>query len=153
MKVTMFDFYDEDRETPIDMKLKDKTVSKGATFKKNDVTYMVTKVFNKKGYKRKCVEVKMVAYKLPNTVGKFAHKCPAKKEIMLNMEQKHVKELIKKYGKATIKAWKKGTVKMAGTAASVCPDCKCVFWKDKNELPDTIEVVSLKGKKRLIKRK
>ena len=154
MKVIAFDYYDKYRDKPIELKLKENSVKKEATFKKNDVTYRVTKVFSKKGVEGKCIEVRMVAYKIPNTVTTYAHKCPAKKGFMDRMEAEQHEILEKKYGKHTIAAWKKGKVKMKiGELSSVCPDCECVFWKEENQAPDSVEVISLKGKKRLVKRK
>ena len=154
MKVTAFDFYDKERKNPIELDIKKKHVKKDEQFKLDDVTYLVTKVFSKKGYESKCIEVKMVAYKIPNTVTTFAHKCPAKKNQMEQIRPDHREELEKKFGKQNVDAWTKGKVKMkTGSVTSVCPDCGVVFWKEKVELPQEVEVVSLKGKKKLVKRK
>ena len=73
MKVTAFDFYDKERREPVQMDLDKKYVKKGEIFKRDDVSYKVIKVFNKKDIEMKCVEIKMVAYKIKNTVTKFAH--------------------------------------------------------------------------------
>jgi len=154
MKVIVFDFYDKDRQKPVEVKMKDSTIKKNKVFKKDDVSYRVTKVFKKPGFDRKCVEIKMVAYKIANTVTKFAHKCPAKKGVMEKMTQESHKLLEEKYGKKTVSAWKKGTVKLkVGHLSSICPNCGCVFWKEKNEKPEGFNIISLKGKKRLKKRK
>jgi len=154
MKVIAFDYYDKDRLKPIKLKLKETNVKKNSTFKKEDVTYRVTKVFSKKGVEGKCIEIRMVAYKIPNTVTTHAHRCPAKKGFMDRMQSEQHEVLEKKYGKFTVDAWKKGKVKMKiGEISSICPDCECLFWKEKNELPEGMDIISLKGKKRLVKRK
>ena len=66
MNVIAFDFYDKERQAPIQMKLNKKYVKKGEIFKRDDVSYKVIKVFNKKDIEMKCVEIKMVAYKIKN---------------------------------------------------------------------------------------
>lgn len=153
MNVIAFDFYDKERQAPIQMKLNKKYVKKGEVFKKDNVSYQVIKVFKKKNVGMKCVEIKMVAYKIKNTVTKFAHICPAKKGAMDEMQDETKKILEKKYGKKTVDAWKKGKVNMKfGHLSSICPECKCVFWKEKDEKPEPFNIVNLKGKKKLVKR-
>ena len=154
VQVYIVDYWDKERTQLVKMKLSPDKVIKGATIKKDDVTYKVTKVFTNKKYDRKCVEIRMVAYKIDNTVTKFPHNCPAKKGQMERMSQEHKEQLVQKYGEKTVEAWNKGKVKMnTAELATVCPECECVFWKEKNELPESVEVISLKGKKKLKKRK
>jgi len=152
MKVTVFDSYDKERLNPVELDLKE--VKKDASFTMNDVTYVVQKVFKKRGIKGKCVELKMIAYKIANTTTTFAHKCMAKKGQMQKIKPETKDLLIQKYGKHTVDAWEQGRNKMKfGSLTSICPDCGVVFYKDKVELPEKIEVTSTRGKKQLKKRK
>lgn len=151
MKVVAFDFYDKERSRPAEIEVK--KVAKGATFTLDDVSYVITKLFHKKGIKLQCIEIQMVAYKIGNTVTTFSHKCPVKKGQMQKMKGDTREALVGKYGKKTVEAWEAGKQKMKiGSLTAVCPDCKCVFWKDKHELPPTVDIISVRGKKRLIKR-
>lgn len=149
-RVIAFDYYDPNRLNPV--KVKVRKVKKGRTFKIQDVTYKITKVFKEQG--ERCVEIKMVAYKIPNTNNIHVHKCPARKGLVMKMKPEDHKKLEKKFGKKTVEGWKDGRVKMRGDElATVCPDCGVVFWKEKHEAVPEVEVVSLKGKKPLKKRK
>lgn len=152
MKVTAFDSYDKGRENPVEIDIE--IVKKDASFTQNDVTYIITKVFKRKSIKGKCVEIKMIAYKLDNTVTTFSHRCPAKKGQMQKMKQETKDLLQQKYGKHTVEAWEKGKNKMKiGALTSVCPDCGVVFFKDKIEIPQSVEITATYGKKKLHKRK
>lgn len=156
MKVIAFDFWDKERSNGVEIepsKLGIKNLKKNEMFIIEDVTYMISKVFTKKSIKRKCIETKMLKYKIKDTVTTHVHKCPAKKGFMQKMTPESLKIMEDKFGKKTIKGWKEeGRVKMKTGLITQCPDCKCVFYKDKHVLPETIEVVSLKGKKKLKKR-
>lgn len=154
MKVIAFDSYDTEREKPVELELK--KVEKDASFTLDDVTYVVTKVFKRKvkKVKKKCIEIKMIAYKIENTVTTFSHRCPAKKGQMKKMKQETKDLLAEKYGQHTVDAWEKGKNKMKiGALTSMCPDCGVVFFKDKVEIPEKVEVTSTYGKKQLVKRK
>jgi len=158
MKLIAFDYYDKDRSKPVKMSLKEKYIKKNKIFKRDDVSYKVTKIFfmklGAKKIRTKCIEIRMVAYKIANTVTNFGHKCPAKKGSMDKMVQEGHKILVSKYGKKTIDAWKKGRVTMKfGHLASICPECECVFWKEKDEKPEPFIITDISGKKKLIKRK
>lgn len=152
MKVTAFDFYDKDRKKPVELDMK--KVQVGAEFEIDDVTYKITKVFfsSVPQIKGKCVELKTVRYKIKNSVTTFSHKCNARMGMMKKMGVEHREEMVKKYGKKTVESWEAGRVKMRGHLATRCPDCECVFWKEKLENPEAVEIISLKGKKKLIKR-
>ena len=151
MKVIAFDSYDVKREKPVQIEVK--KVKKDEVFTMNGVTYQITKVFKRKSIEVRCIEIKMVAYKLENTVTTFSHKCPAKKGLMQRMKPETKELMVKKYGKHTIDAWEEGKNKMKiGSLTSVCPDCGVVFFKDKVELPEKVEVLSTYNKKQLIKR-
>ena len=147
-KVTTYDVYDTERKNPVELKLKE--IEKGRTFNIDSVTYKIERVFKKDG--QRCIELRMIKYKIPNGATVFVHKCPAKKRMMKKMTQEGKEQIAKKYGEHTLKAWCEGRIKMKTALATVCPDCECVFWKDKDEPPEPVEVVSLKGKKQLTKR-
>lgn len=156
MKVTSFDFWDNERKNPIVINTKDfniKKVKKGERFTVDDVTYFINKTFKKKGYEGKCIETKMIKYKIKNTVTTHVHKCPAKKGMMQRMTPETLELMAEKFGKKNVDSWfKEGRTKMKTGLITQCPECKCVFYKEKNVLPETVEVVSLKGKKKLKKR-
>lgn len=159
MIVTAFDFWDTGRTLGVQLDTEtiglDK-IKKNQTFNIEDVTYMVTKVFKKKSLgDQKLIETRMVKYKVPNTVTTHVHKCAHKLREMQNITIEGRKILVEKYGESTVNSWDKfGRVKLKmDTLAHQCPGCKTVFYKDKNLKPKSFEVTSLKGKKKLKRRK
>jgi hypothetical protein len=157
MKVTAFDFWDTERELGVEIDMEEvglKRLKKNEMFIIDDVTYIVTKVFKKKSMgKGKLIETRMVKYKVPNTVTTHVHKCPAKMVQMKNISVEERKKMVSKYGESTVNGWQlSGRVKLKIPLAHQCPGCKVVFFKDKAELPETVNVVSTKGKKKLKRR-
>lgn len=153
-RVIAFESYDKKRNNPVQLKLKE--VKTGATFNIKQVTYKILKVFKQKSkgiQGEKCIEIKMTRYRIANTVTTFSHKCPAKKGELAKMNQEMKDTLVKKYGQKNVDAWETGKVKMKIHLSQVCPECKCIFWKEKHEDVPSVEVISVSGKKRLKKRK
>lgn len=150
--VKAFDFFDTERKNPIDLYLCE--VKKGHKFHIDAVEYKVTKVFKKKKYKEKCVELKMIAYKISNTVTKHIHICQAQQSEMARTDDKHIKKMVEKYGEATVERMVSGRVvlQIPGKYA-VCKSCGVKFWKHKVESVETVDVLSHEGKKKLKKRK
>lgn len=157
MKVTAFDFWDKKRELGIQLDTKElgiKKLKKNEMFTIEDVTYLITKVFKRESHgNEKLIETRTVKYKIPNTVTTHVHKCSAKLAEMKRISVEERKKLVKKYGEVTVNGWQKdGRVKLKIELAHQCPGCKIVFYKDKPELPDTFDVTSIKGKKKLKRR-
>jgi len=158
MKVTAFDYWDKERTLGVQLdtqELKIETLKKNVMFTIEDVTYLITKVFKKKSLagKDRLIETRTVKYKVPNTVTTHVHKCPAKFREMENMTVKGRKMLVKKYGESTVNNWQlSGRVKLKIELAHQCPGCKVTFYKEKIVNPESVSVISTKGKKKLKRR-
>ena len=156
-KYLLFDHYDVHESKTFPYKTKEK-LKKGSTFEIDDVTYKVTgKVilgFIGKFNKRKQFSVKPIRYKIKNDLTAIVHHCPVKKIMMNNLKPKQLKDLKKEYGKEKVKRWiKKGNMKMHSLQlVNICPSCGCQFYKDKREMPKTVNVMSIKNKPDLKKR-
>jgi len=156
-KYLLFDHYDVHESKTFPFRTK-KKIKKGSTFTIDDVTYEVTgkvklKVVGNHN-KRKKFKVKQIRYKIKNDLTTIVHHCPVKKIMMNNLKPKQLKDLRKKYGKEKIKRWQeKGNVKMHSLQlVNICPSCGVQFFKDKREMPKSVEVIALKDKVQLKKR-
>ncbi len=156
-KYLLFDHYDVHESKTFSYTTKEK-LKKGSTFEIDDVTYKVTNKIkldiDSKFNKRKKFSVKPIRYKIKNDLTTIVHHCPVKKVMMNNLKPEQLKDLKKKYGKDKVKRWvKKGNLKMHSLQlVNICPSCGCQFYKDKREMPDTVNVISLKNKPELKKR-
>lgn len=109
-KYVLYDIFDKKKANPViimfDHKLKKKEV-----FSLNDVSYKVVGRWkkNEKHYAR----IRMVKYKMSNTVTDMVHRCPAK-------DMDHVK--------------------LRGHMRVKCPHCKVLFWKESMEFPEKVLV-------------
>lgn len=158
MKVTAFDYWDKERGLGVQLDTEEhgiKELKKNVMFTIEDVTYLITKIFKKKKNfgNEKLVETRMVKYKIPNTVTTHVHKCPAKLKEMENLSVEGRKMLVGKYGENTVNQWQlTGRVKLKIELAHQCPGCKVTFYKDEVIAPESVKVVSTKGKKKLKRR-
>jgi hypothetical protein len=119
-----------------------KGIRKGGVFTINDVTYRIEKVFKSNGLNGYGVIVRMTRYLIKNENTVFVHNCPAKKLHMERMTPETIDQMKKKWGKKTIDSWvREGRVKFKTEAIqTVCPNCKCVFYKKKNLRPEKVYV-------------
>lgn len=138
----LFDFYDEERENPVNMHFNRK-LKREDTFETNGVQYMVLGVKMRAGVP--VTTVRMVKYKIANTATQFVHKCPAKKGALEKMDRDDIIKIEEKTKKKL-----SSRVKMSShnTLQIKCPHCKTIFWKERNELPEQVQVSKVMGKKR-----
>lgn len=153
-KYELVDYFDERTENTIKKVFKKKLVA-GQQIEKNDVVYIIEDADWWPDTRKGKAIIRMVRYKIPNTATSFVHKCPAKKKAMEKLDSDDVIKIEKKYGKKgaakRIKQWKAGRAKLNShnKIETQCPLCDCVFWKEKNEVPETVVVDGVMNKKRL----
>jgi len=147
----MYGYWDKTRESPVAWQF-DHFVKKGETFDVEDVQYKIIRKV--KTEKEKYIVVRMVRSKILGTTTQQVHKCPARKEKLDKLDKGDKLKLEDKYGKKYVEKFMKGRSKMRtyNKLEIQCPDCKVVFWKDYNGLPETVKVNKVMNKKRLIKR-
>jgi len=155
-KYELIDYYDDRTENVIKRVFK-KQLVRGQKIEKNDVVYEVEDAdwWHDQGR----AIIRMVRYKIPNTATQFVHKCPVKKKAMEKLDANDVLRIEHKYGKKgaekRIKQWKAGRAKMNShnKLETQCPLCECVFWKERNQVPETVVIDGVMGKKRKRKKK
>lgn len=151
-KYELIDFFDDKTENAIIHTFKKKLVV-GETFKKDDVVYEIEDADWWHDRRKGKAIIRMVRYRIPNTATQFVHKCPAKKKAMEKLDKDDILQIEKKYGKKgaekRIKQWKAGRTKMNShnKVEIKCPLCKCVFWKEKNEVPEAVTIDGVMNKK------
>ena len=159
---TLYDFFDDNTDNGIVRAFKEK-LTDGQELKQDGVTYQVDQCDywgpdNPMGKEPFGTAVfRMTRYLIPDTSTQFIHKCPAKKKAMEKMDNDDVVKLQEQHGKVgaekRIKAWKQGRTKMQSynRLELRCPLCKCIFYKKNNQVPDSVTVDGVMGKKELRK--
>ena len=149
---TFIDWFDDDAANAVTQKLKQK-LALGDIFNINDVTFSVEHI-EYIGNKAKAL-IRMRRYKIGNTQTQFVHKCPAKRDMMGKLSREDVIRMEKNVGKKQVKSWKEGRVKLNSYNKKeiICPECKTVFWKERDDIPDTVEINTTLNKKALRKRR
>jgi hypothetical protein len=150
---TFVDWFDDDAANAVTQKLK-KKLEVGDIFNINDVTFSVEHIEYTDKKKAKAL-IRMRRYKIGNTQTQFVHKCPAKRDMMGKLSREDVIRMEENVGKKQVDSWKKGRVKLNSYNKKeiICPECKTVFWKEYDDIPDTVEVTATLNKKVLRKRK
>ncbi len=152
-KYELIDYFDERTENTV-KRVFPKRLLVGQVIEKNDVAYIIEDVDWWPETRKGKAIIRMVRYKIPNTATSFVHKCPAKKKAMEKLDSNDVIKIEKKYGKKgaekRIKQWKAGRAKLNShnKIETQCPLCDCVFWKEKNEVPEIVVIDGVMNKKR-----
>lgn len=134
-----YDFFDKKLKNP--KTIQHTRLNLNDSIEIKDVTYDVTYV----NHNKRVVVLRMMRYKLRNTVGEFSHFCKAKqskeregiqRSSMRSARRGDYREL-----KRTIADWNHQKVKIRWDAKEFqCPFCKCTFYRDEVEYPEKVYV-------------
>jgi len=152
MEYTLFSKYDEKKERPIKKEI-EKKINVNNEICIDDVYYKVIKKYESRKL-GPCLIVDMVRYKINNTTTTIVHKCPALNNAVKKLDEHDFKKLKEKYSEKKINDLLESTrtkMKTMGLV-NICPTCGVIFYKDNQELPESIEIESLKNKVQLKKR-
>lgn len=141
---TLIEFWDNEGDNGVVVGF-DEILQAGEAIVIDDVEYIVEECDWSAVKKQGMALIRMYRCKIPDTATTYVHKCPAKKQHVENLTADDILKLEKRYGKKKTDSWlqsNKIKLRTFSKLETKCEHCGVVFWKDKRDLPDTVQVDS-----------
>jgi hypothetical protein len=142
-----FDFFDPNRTRQVSITLRVDT-QLGHEIELGDVTYQVIDSFEHKG--ERALVLKAIRQRVDDTTTQIIHKCPARREMLLNLSNSGKTTLKEKLGEQRFARAVSERVRLSINDEATCHECGCVFWKKNALRPNAIFVKQNYGKEQRI---